>query len=210
MADKQSSLLATECDNPEVLAYVERVAQPLLAAAQPLPFTFQFKVADTEMVNAFALPGGYVTVNYGLLTSAQSGEEVAGVIAHEIQHALLRHGTRRMLRQMGSSALMLVIFGASDLHTLGQTAGQLASLSYDRDQESESDQRGVDLLVRAHINPQGLATFFERLARDSPNPPELLSTHPDSGRRAQVVAQAARGGSFQPLPSPQGLRCRLD
>ena len=104
---------------------------------------------------------------------------------------------------------MLLIFGGGDLHRLGQTAGQLMSLAYDRDQESEADLRGVDLLVAAHIDPRGLSSFFERLAQDSPAPPELLSTHPDPGDRAALVARKAVGEDFEPLPSPQGISCDL-
>ena len=207
LATKQFSLMANDCDNPEALAYVKTVAAPLLRAAEPLPFEFEFRVADTSDVNAFALPGGFVTINFGLLAAAKSGEEVAGVIGHEIQHALLRHGTKRMLRQMGSSALLFLIFGGSDLHSLGQTAGQFAALSYDRGEESEADLRGVDLLVTAGISPAGLATFFERLAKDAPTPPAFMSTHPDPGDRAALVAKAAEGGSFTKLPVPTNIKC---
>ncbi len=207
LAQRQFSAMESECENPEVQAYVEQIARPLLDAAQPLPFDFEFRVADTDAINAFALPGGYVTVNYGLLQAAKSGEEVAGVIGHEIQHALLRHGTKRMLRQMGSSALMFLIFGGSDVHSIGQAAGNLVSLSYDRDQESEADRRGVELLVTSRIDPSGLSTFFQRLAEGSLRPPALLSTHPDPGDRAALVARAANRGQFNPLPSPEGLAC---
>lgn len=209
LSQQQMSLMSEECQNPAPLAYVQAIAAPLIQAAGPLPFQFQFRVVNTDEVNAFALPGGFVTVNFGLLAAAQSGEEVAGVLGHEIQHALLRHGTKRMLRQMGSGALMLLLFGGGDLHSLGQTAGQLASLSHDRDEESEADHHGVELLVRAHINPRGLASFFERLSKDAIQPPEILSTHPDPGNRAALVARAAQHGQFQPVPSPRGLSCSL-
>ena len=208
LASKQAGLMAEDCSDPAALAYVQRIAAPLIVAAGPVPFEFQFRVVDTQEVNAFALPGGYVTVNFGLLERAQSGEEVAGVLGHELQHALLRHGTKRMLRQMGSSAFMLIVFGGGDLYGIGQAAGQLASLSYDRGEESEADERGVELLVRAGIDPRGLAAFFKRLAVDSVQVPELLSTHPDPGGRAALVERAAASGSFQKLPSPQGLHCR--
>ena len=208
LSEQQVSLTASDCENPEPLAYVKNIAAPLLRAAEPLPFAFKFRVADTSEVNAFALPGGFVTVNFGLLAAAKSGEEVAGVISHEIQHALLRHGTKRMLRQMGSSALLFVIFGGSDLHALGQTAGQLAALSYDRGEESEADLRGVDLLVKTGVSPLGLATFFERLAKDAPTPPAFMSTHPDPGDRAALVTKAARDNTFTKLPAPSDLKCK--
>jgi beta-barrel assembly-enhancing protease len=209
MSQKQLSLLGGDCESPEPLAYVLSISETVLRAAGPSPFPFKFRVDQSEEVNAFALPGGFVTVNFGLLQAAETGEEVAGVIGHEIQHALLRHGTKRMLRQMGSGALLFLVFGGGDLHGLGQTAGQFASLSYDRAEESEADQRGVELVVRAGIGPRGMVSFFERLQRDSIQPPALLSTHPDPGDRAALVARSGAAGPFKSLPSPHGLRCGL-
>src|SRR5690606_14757662 len=162
-AARQVELGQRECPNPAAQEYVEALAQPLLEAAGELPFEFRFRVVDDPSVNAFALPGGFVTVQRGLLEAAETGEEVAGVLAHEIQHALLRHGTRRMLRQLGARSLLWLVTGGSDIHVLARSAGYLAELDYDRDQESEADREGLRLLVRSGIDPRGLATFFERL-----------------------------------------------
>lgn len=209
VSQSQFAAMAGECTNPAAKAYVEELAKPLIDAAGELPFEFNFRVADTEEVNAFALPGGYVTVNWGLIDAAESGEEVAGVIGHEIQHALLRHGTRRILRQMGSSALLALFLGGSDLHSIAQTAGQLTGLSYDRDQESEADAEGVRLMVESGMDPRGLASFFARLSKDQMQPPAILSTHPDPGDRADLVRRAAEGESFRKARSPEGLSCHL-
>lgn len=208
-AQKQMSLTQKECTNPGVKKYVEDLAAPMIEAAGKVPFDFSFSVVDTPEVNAFALPGGYVTVNRGLLEAAESGEEVAGVIGHEIQHALLRHGTKRILRQLGSAVIMSLIFGGSDLHEVSQAAGQMTGLSYDRAQESEADEYGVALMVGANIDPRGLSVFFERLSKDSLRPPELLSTHPDPGTRAELVSRAAEDGNFQTLPNPNTAPCHL-
>lgn len=207
-AQTQMSLTQKECSNPAAQKYVEDLARPMIEAAGKVPFEFSFRVVDTTEVNAFALPGGYVTVNYGLLKAAESGEEVAGVIGHEIQHALLRHGTKRILRQLGSAVIMNLIFGGSDLHGVSQAAGQMTGLSYDRAQESEADERGVALMVGADMDPRGLSQFFERLSKDSIRPPELLSTHPDPGTRAALVSGAAKGGNFKTLPKPN-VACHL-
>lgn len=206
----QMNAATSECSNPAAKAYVESLARPLLEAAGDLPFEFTFRVADDPQVNAFALPGGYVTVNRGLLESAESGEEVAGVIGHEIQHALLRHGTKRVLRQLGGSVILALVFGGSDVHDIAQAAGQVTGLSYDRSQESEADRHGVDLLVEANIDPRGLSTFFERLSAGSAAPPEILSTHPDPGTRAELVAEAvSEGGPYRELPPPSAAPCHL-
>lgn len=208
-AAKQMSLLGGECKNPAAKAYVEQLAAPILKAAGPTPFEFQFRVADDPSVNAFALPGGYVTVNRGLLEAAETGEEVAGVLGHELQHALLRHGTRRILRQVGGRALLWIITGGTDFDWMTQGVGTLTGLSYDRGQESEADMEGLRMLTEAGIDPNGLATFFARLEKDGgPTPPALLSTHPDPGDRAEAVRLASAGAKVtEKLPSPKDVKC---
>lgn len=208
VSERQLGFMREPCSE-RATRYVEEIAAPLLRPAEPLPFPFHFVVAKDESVNAFALPGGFVTVNSGLLEAAESGEEVAGVLGHEIQHALLRHGTRRVLRQLGGSvALSLLTFGYEPTGLSG-VAAQLTSLSYDRDQESEADARGVELLLRARVDPRGLVRFFQRLEEKQQGlaPPVFLSTHPDSGQRSELVARAARGGTFTPLPAPPKNPC---
>lgn len=207
-AARQLAIGQQECPNPAARRYVELLAAPLIEAAGELPFAFHFRVTDDPGVNAFALPGGFVTVQRGLLEAAETGEEVAGVLAHEMQHALLRHGTRRMLRQLGGRSLLWLVTGGSDIHVLAQSVGYLTELDYDRDQESEADREGLRLLVRAGVDPRGLATFFERLEGQGATPPELLSTHPDPGNRAQAVREAAQGDTAtRKLPPPSSAPC---
>jgi len=203
----QLALVRSECSE-RATAYVVLLTGPLLEAAGPLPFEFEFVVQRDESVNAFALPGGYVTVNSGLLEAAESGEEVAGVIGHEIQHALLRHGTKRILRELGGSMVLSLLTFGGEPTGIGALSGRLTSLAYDRGQESEADVRGVDLLVRAGVDPRGLARFFERLSREGgPTPPALLSTHPDPGERSQLALRAAAPNTFRKLPSPPRPVC---
>lgn len=206
-AQREMSLSQKECTNPAAKKYVEDLAQPMIEAAGSVPFTFSFRVVDTPEVNAFALPGGFVTVNRGLLEAAESGEEVAGVIGHEIQHALLRHGTKRILRQLGGAVLMNLLFGGNDLGAVSHAAGQMTGLSYDRAQELEADKEGVALMVAAGMDPRGLSRFFERLSEGAVHPPEFLSTHPDPGARAALVSRAAKGVQFKALPPPSSAPC---
>lgn len=204
----QASLLGRDCPNPAAKSYVEELARPLLEAAAPLPFEFQFRVVDDPAVNAFALPGGFVIVNSGLLEAAETGEEVVGVLGHEVQHALLRHGTRRVVRELGGSVALSLLFGGSDLQGYAEVGSRLTGLKYDRGEESEADREGVALLLRAGIDPSGLARFFERLTKDGLAPPELFSTHPDPGDRAAQVRAARLPGAPRVLPKPGSVRCR--
>ena len=195
------------CTSERAERYVREVVAPLLAALGPTPYEFQFMVATSEDVNAFALPGGFVVVNRGLLAAAESGEEVAAVLAHELSHVTLRHSTKRLAGRLGASAALALILGMVDLGAPAYTLAHLSGLGYERDQEREADDVGQSLLMRAGISPIGMATFFER-SSDSLQPPEIVSTHPDPGDRAQRARRAAQ--SFQPtveVPAPPDVRC---
>jgi predicted Zn-dependent protease len=196
------------CDQPALEEYVRGISRPLLAALPETPFRFQLMVVEDEAVNAFALPGGFVVVNSGLLERAETGEEVAAVLAHELSHVTLRHSTRRIAGSLGVRAALALVLGFVDLGAPAYTLAYLADLGYGRDQEREADEQGQALLERAGISPIGMATFFERMSA-SPQVPELLSTHPDPGDRAARARRAAE--RFQPrltLPPPPDSSCR--
>jgi predicted Zn-dependent protease len=195
------------CNDSEAQRYVESLAAPLLAALGETPFQFRFMVSSSDDVNAFALPGGYVVVNQGLLTQAESGEEVAAVLAHELSHVTLRHSTQRLAGSLGASAALALALGFVDIGAPAYTVAHLSGLHYERAQESEADEQGRRLLIGAGLSPLGMATFFERLSR-SPAPPAIISTHPDPGDRAAAARLAARGiEPHRQLPSPPRLSC---
>jgi predicted Zn-dependent protease len=197
------------CSNPAPRAYVEEISRPLLEKLGETPYQFEFQVVDNTEVNAFALPGGFVTVNMGLLNKAESGEEVAAVLAHELQHVLLRHGTKRILRRMGGFVVMSLLFGGTGIEYPAYFISDLTQLSHDRGEESEADAGGLQLMARAGIDPLGMKQFFERVSKESTlTPPALLSTHPDPGDRASRAEQASRsGGPYETLPPPRDLVC---
>jgi predicted Zn-dependent protease len=207
-AFEQAAPSQRRCSNPRAVAYVERIARPLIEAAGS-PFHFEFVVLNDEQVNAFALPGGFVAVNLGLLEQARSGDEVAGVLAHELSHVTLRHGTRRVVRQAGTGVLLSLLLGGTDFQSLGYAAGALVDTAYDRDQEAEADAEGERLLEAAGISPLAMSEFFARLAAQGPSLPALLSTHPDPGDRAERAAKAAQGfvATRTLPPPPTGLEC---
>lgn len=196
------------CTDPAALAYVEQIAAPLVEAYAG-EHRFTFAVIDAPEVNAFALPGGFIAVHSGLLDKAESGEEVAAVLAHEMHHVTERHGLRRIARQLGTFAALGAVLGAVDLGSLTGLAVGLVGNAYDRDQEREADALGHALLIDAEIDPAGMATFFDRLAAQGPDVPALLSTHPGSEERASLARQrGGLDGAPRALPAPTGLRCR--
>jgi Zn-dependent protease with chaperone function len=169
------------------VAAVHEISQRLIAQIPGNPYTFELSVVKNDVVNAFALPGGYVVVFTGLLEQAKSGEEVAGVLSHEFNHVLERHGLERIVKQMGVVAVIGIILGDQQglAGVMKQVGVELLSLQFGRAQETEADVRGLQLLHRARIDPAGMITFFQRLSEQEQGRVEWLSTHPMSAGRAE-------------------------
>jgi Zn-dependent protease with chaperone function len=167
------------------------------------PYVFQWHVVDDPQVNAFAVPGGHVVVFTGLLRAADTPAELAGVLAHETQHVVLRHSVYGLVRSLGWSATIKILFGSSGpLSGVGQLADQLGSLTFSREQETAADMEGLMLLQRAKIEPQGMVTFFGKLARNESGI-ALLSTHPMSADRAdRLRSEIAQAGAWPTEPLP--------
>jgi Zn-dependent protease with chaperone function len=166
-------------------------------------YDYQWFVAASPEVNAFAMPGGYVVVYTGLLQAARNAEEVAGVLAHEVQHVEARHSLKNLIHGLGWRALLSVTLGDLSGGVWMNLADQLGSLKYSRDLEREADLKGLEALRRAGIAPGGMASFFAGLANREDQPPPLLSSHPTSRERQAALEQAAAAlGDYptQPLP----------
>jgi len=152
-------------------------------------------VVVDDQVNAFALPGGEVFVLTGLLDRVKDDDAlIRGVLAHELGHAVKRHGIRGLARKTAFWAVIAMLVGDVDalVVLLAEGASQLDGLSHSRDMETEADIFGVDLLKRAGHDAEGLARFLESL--ESQPVPELLSTHPDPLERASEIRELAGGG----------------
>lgn len=173
---------------------VKEMTHRLASQVPNNPYTFDVTVVKSDVVNAFALPGGYIAVFTGLMKKAASAEEVAGVLAHELNHVLQRHGLERIVKQLGFVAVVSIVLG--NQQGLGgimkQLGVELMTLKFGRAQETEADLTGLELLYRAKINPEGMITFFQRLAEKDEGRVEWLSTHPMSSARAdRLKAQLA-------------------
>lgn len=144
---------------------LQRLTTPLTSAIEDPPYQFSFYVVRDSELNAFALPGGIVVINSGLIARADSASELLGVVAHEISHVSARHGVRNIISTAGIAlAAQLVIGDASGLiATMAGAAPILLNQSYSRDFEREADSKGVDLLQRARIDPRGMESFFKKM-----------------------------------------------
>lgn len=181
------------CAAPAMNQAIVEIMDRLEAASEDETYTFRFYVADSPDVNAFALPGGYIFVNRGLIEKAESPEEVAGVLAHEMSHVLERHGLRNVVARAGMWLVVGLLFGdasgAGGLIAGG--ASELLNLSFSRTQEEAADQGGLALLVAAKIDPKGLPDFFEKLLEEEGSLgaaiPSFMSSHPETRERIQSI-----------------------
>lgn len=199
-------------DDPMVTAYVDSLGQLLVRHSRRSQLKYYFKVVDTDDVNAFALPGGYLYVNRGLITEAATESELAGVVGHEIGHVVGAHGARQVSKQYGMAVLIeLALGGGQDPSLIRDIAGQfaniggsLALLKYGRDAEREADVFAVEETHAAGIDPSGMAGFFEKLLALHESEPSgvevLFSTHPPTQERIDSVRELIAG-----LPSSASL-----
>lgn len=159
-------------------------------------YSYQWFVKDDPEVNAFAGPGGVVVVYSGLITRTDSADELAGVLAHEVQHVERRHTLQAMIHSAGWAAVLAVALG--DVSAIsGVLIHQVGNLRHSRKLEREADVGGVKALARAGISPAAMTRFFEKLAAEQKKSGgdagfELLSTHPATeDRLAEVAALVA-------------------
>ncbi len=155
--------------DPKVLKVLQDTVDLLeQSVADNQPYDLKIYIWPTEQVNALALPGGPIVVFEGLLNQAESPEELAGVIAHEIQHILLRHSTRGIIRSMAKSMLLSLFIGDVNAVMEGMAAlvGELETLGFSREMEAEADQKGMELILSANIDPHGMIRIFEKLMQE--------------------------------------------
>jgi len=191
-------------DDPVVSAYIDSLGQVLVRHSRRPGVKYSFKVVDTDQVNAFALPGGWLYINRGLITTAENEAELAGVIGHEIGHVVGKHGARQITKQYGLIAIVGLTAGGKNSSLTRKIAGGVATigaglilLRYGRDAEREADFFAVEETHAAGINPEGMATFFEKLMAKQKSKGESkqlwtrgwFSTHPACGDRIENVQE---------------------
>lgn len=196
---------ASRCESPEVTAAVQAIVDRLAEAAPGAPYRFRVTVINRDLINAFAAPGGFVVVNRGLLKKTARPEELAGVLAHEMEHVLLKHGTKAILREVPTRLLLAAMAGdASGLRHATGALGTLGVLRYQRRDEDAADRQGMALLQRAGVDPQGMIAMFRTLQREAADAPEglsYLSSHPQTAVRIARLSDeaAAWSGTSRPL-----------
>src|SRR5688572_17219471 len=195
-------------ENGEIDSYIERVGNTLSAAIPPEfahpEFRYEFSVVNAKDINAFALPGGPMFVNRGMIEAAKSEGEMAGVMAHEISHVALRHGTAQASKSQNPGIQIGAIGGAILGAIIGGDAGDIVAqgtqlglgaylLKFSREYETQADILGSQILARAGYDPMDLARMFQTIEQQgSRSGPEWLSSHPNPGNRYQRIADESR------------------
>lgn len=200
-----------EVDNPRLRSYVDTVGRRLAANAEIPADQFTFTVLDTPVVNAFALPGGYVYITRGMLGVLNDEAELAGVLGHEIGHVTARHGATRQTRGLFANLAVIgaaVLTGSQEVAQLGQVAAAGYLAGYSRDQERQSDSLGIRYLSRAGYDPTGMSEGLEALGRQSDllarmsgreaQQVSFMSTHPQTPERVAATAREARAAPAVP------------
>ena len=194
------------CGDPALGAAMDAVVARLLSAGPPSPYTMRVYVVNRPVVNALAAPGGHVVIFHGLLERTGTPEELAGVMAHELQHVLRRHTTRAVIQDVGTGLLLMALTGdvTGPLAYGLQTARALGELRYSRRNEEDADVEGMRMLLAARVDPAGLITFFEKMEKEEGAQPKALtylSSHPMPAERiARLRPSAAAGkGPSEPV-----------
>lgn len=187
---------------PEVYNFLYHIRDGILNSGEVAykeEFAWEvYVIDDDETLNAFATPGGYIYVYTGLIKYLDNADDLAGVMGHEMAHADLRHTVRNLQKTYGVQVLLQVALGQNP-GTLAEIAaaitGQLATLKFSREYETEADEHSVEYLAATEFACNGAAHFFEKLtaAGDSGAPPEFLSTHPNPENRIENINSKAQG-----------------
>lgn len=169
--------------------YIEILGDSIAHVTNRADLDWHFAIVNTDVVNAFALPGGFVYVNRGIIEHADKMDELAGVMAHEIGHVVKRHSVKQMQQAEGANVGVMLACVLTNVceSQVGQTAinlgGTLAFAKFSREDEAEADEEGFSYLVKAGISPQGMVSFFQKLVEMEQQsggsaPPAWFSDHP--------------------------------
>lgn len=155
---------------------------------------------NEDVVNAFALPGGRIVIYDGIINKMNRYEELAALLAHESSHIIERHSTRTMFKSIGGFALVSILFGDATgfISVIADNANAINNLSYSRELEEEADKKGIDLLLKNHIDLKGMVQLFKTLENEekktnsNENVMKFLSTHPLTAERIKTATMYSK------------------
>jgi len=192
-ADRELSIL----NDRQATTYIDALGKQLAAHAPGgEKYPFQFKIVNDKAINAFALPGGFVYINRGAIEAADNEAQIAGVMAHEIGHVVLRHGTNQVSKAYLAQAPLSILGGVLGSNSVGSVLAQLGVgfaansilLKYSRDAERQADLMGTQTLYDTGYDPKAMVQFFEKIQAESKGrASEFFSDHPNPENRISSV-----------------------
>ena len=183
---------AMRCADNTRTRVIDEIITVLTAPLPTSPFTIRVIVVNDSTINAFAVPGGYIVLYRGLLEKTQTAEELAGVLAHELQHIFKHHVTQALIQHVSTGLLLAAITGDTSKATAYglESARLLGILRYSRQSEEEADAAGMRMLLESGIDPKGMIAFYELLTKSTSETSSILkylSTHPSTGDRIKKL-----------------------
>ena len=207
--------------DPQVNAYIRNMGQRIVAQTPMANQTWDFHVVEDPAINAFAIPGGHLYVNTGLINAAENASELASVIGHEASHVVARHTTEQISRQYGLSVLATMVLG-QNASSLAQLAAQIvaggAMARFSREDEAEADKLGQQFMTAAGYDPHGMPAMFRVLLAQQKTSPgrveQFFATHPTTESRVRDAEQRAaqlapHGQGITDEPQFQAIRQRV-
>jgi predicted Zn-dependent protease len=179
--------------DPEVQQYVQEVGLRMARYAKRPDLPWEFRVLNSDTINAFALPGGFIYITRGLLMNLQTEAQLAGILGHESAHVANRHSVQQLERAqvLQGGAVLAGVLGGGTVADISAVVGGLVNLQYSREQEKEADLDGLEYLARAGYDPRALIQDMQILEKLSQGqrPPEFLSSHPNPENRQEYLSQ---------------------
>ncbi len=193
-----------ETDQEEIVKPIDSLLTKICLSNNIDRNKIKLHILQNNEVNAFALPDHHLIIYSELILSSKNEAELSGVIAHELAHMQMRHVMKKLIKEMGISAILSVSGGNAGSEIVKKMAKLLSSSAYDRKLEKEADTKAVDYLINSKIDPLPFADFMERMADEESETPEYfnwISTHPNSKERAEYITTY----SGQRLQNPQTI-----
>ncbi|MDB5102096.1 MAG: putative Peptidase, family [Cyanobacteria bacterium RYN_339] len=190
------------CEDVDRVAALQTVVATLVSGLPAKsPYVYRVTITKSDEFNAFALPGGRLIVNQGLVKKLGSADELAGILAHEIQHVERRHTTKAICEEMSTKVLIAGLLGNHDAFGSAVNAARaLGELGHSRQAEAEADHLGMNLMVASNLDPQAMVKAYRHLKEHDVRVPTFLSTHPDTDGRIASLTAMAREAHASPHP----------
>ena len=191
------------CNNDRNYKKIEYILNTLTSTIPDSEYEFKLYIVKSDVLNAFALPGGYVVIYSALLEKTDRPEQLAGVLSHEIQHITNRHGTEALVKDYTLGIFISAV--TNDSGTIETTLGfakYIGLMNYSRESETEADIEGIKMMKSARLDPNGMVEFFEILNKHSgavPDSLQYLSSHPQAKDRIYKLRELSRDTEYEPV-----------